>query len=246
MPSRIQNSGNASGGSWAGAILLTLSNFQPMLAFEDRSTGSANAGISFDGNVLSFRHDPDASGAYATVAAYINLSLPTPGAGDDSNRLATTAFVQQELDTVSSAGELKLFARSTPPPSARVLVADGAAVSRTTYARLFDAIGTTYGVGNGSTTFNLPDWRGVFFRGLDNGRGLDANRQLGAQQASQNLSHTHSIPVGSAGSGTSGSFNGHASGDDYTSSVVGYSTSVASGGTEARPVNQALLACISY
>jgi microcystin-dependent protein len=45
------------------------------------------------------------------------------------------------------------------------LACDGSAVSRTTYAALFDAIGTTWGVGDGSTTFNLPDLQGAFLRG---------------------------------------------------------------------------------
>lgn len=45
------------------------------------------------------------------------------------------------------------------------LLCDGAAVSRTTYAELFAAIGTTYGVGDGPTTFNLPNAQGVFLRG---------------------------------------------------------------------------------
>jgi microcystin-dependent protein len=55
-------------------------------------------------------------------------------------------------------GDLKWSARSTP--SAGWLACDGAAVSRTTYAALFAAIGTAYGAGDGSTTFNVPDYRG--------------------------------------------------------------------------------------
>ena len=45
-------------------------------------------------------------------------------------------------------------------PDAQFLLCDGAAVSRSTYADLFDVCGTTYGAGNGSTTFNVPDLRG--------------------------------------------------------------------------------------
>ncbi|MFC2176501.1 phage tail protein [Bacteroidota bacterium] len=55
------------------------------------------------------------------------------------------------------------------------LSCDGAAVSRTTYSDLFAVIGTAYGVGNGSTTFNLPDMRGRFARGVDAGSGNDPN-----------------------------------------------------------------------
>lgn len=63
------------------------------------------------------------------------------------------------------------------------LIADGSAVSRTTYARLFSRIGTIYGTGNGSTTFNLPDMRGVVPRGFDRGRGFDPGRVFGSYQA---------------------------------------------------------------
>lgn len=61
-------------------------------------------------------------------------------------------------------------AASTP---AGYLDCDGSAVSRTTYSELFDVIGTEYGSGDGSTTFNLPDYRGVFLRGFDDGAGND-------------------------------------------------------------------------
>lgn len=60
--------------------------------------------------------------------------------------------------------------------------ADGRALSRTTYAALFSAIGTAYGSGDGSTTFNVPDLRGEFLRGWDSGRGIDPGRALGSLQ----------------------------------------------------------------
>jgi phage-related tail fiber protein len=62
------------------------------------------------------------------------------------------------------------------------LKANGAAVSRTTYADLFAAIGTTFGSGDGSTTFNLPDLRGEFVRGWDDSRGVDSGRLMGTSQ----------------------------------------------------------------
>lgn len=62
------------------------------------------------------------------------------------------------------------------------LPCDGSARSRVTYKDLFSLIGTTYGAGDGSTTFNLPDLRGEFLRGLDQGRGVDKNRKIGSAQ----------------------------------------------------------------
>jgi hypothetical protein len=63
------------------------------------------------------------------------------------------------------------------------LVCNGAAVQRVRYRRLFDVIGTAFGAGDGSTTFNIPDLRGEFIRGWDAGRGVDTGRVLGSSQA---------------------------------------------------------------
>lgn len=63
------------------------------------------------------------------------------------------------------------------------ILGDGSNVSRTTYPNLFAYYGTTFGVGDGSTTFGLPDYRGVFFRATDKGKGIDPWRQAGTMQA---------------------------------------------------------------
>lgn len=69
------------------------------------------------------------------------------------------------------------------------LLCDGSAVSRTTYADLFAAVGTTYGAGNGSTTFNIPDYRGRVGAGKDNMGGVAASR-LSAQITGTTLGAT--------------------------------------------------------
>lgn len=61
------------------------------------------------------------------------------------------------------------------------LLCYGQAISRTGYAGLFNAIGTTFGIGDGSTTFNLPDYRGRIPLGKDNMGGVSANRVTNAQ-----------------------------------------------------------------
>ena len=76
----------------------------------------------------------------------------------------------------SIVGTVAFFARSGAPTG--WLKCNGAAISRTDYADLFDSIGTTYGTGDGSTTFNLPDLRGEFLRCWDDGRGVDTGRSL--------------------------------------------------------------------
>ncbi|MGR3484072.1 MAG: phage tail protein, partial [Paracoccaceae bacterium] len=84
-----------------------------------------------------------------------------------------------------TVGQVAHFAQAAPPDG--WLVCDGAAVSRAAYAALYAAIGTTYGAGDGSTTFDLPDLRGEFLRGLDGGRGVDPGRTLGSAQGASRL-----------------------------------------------------------
>lgn len=81
-------------------------------------------------------------------------------------------------------GALIAYAGTTAP--AGWLLCYGQAVSRTTYADLFALTGTVYGVGDGSTTFNLPDYRGRALVGLDNLGGSSANRITSAQADSLN------------------------------------------------------------
>lgn len=68
-------------------------------------------------------------------------------------------------------GTVHIWPTNTPPSG--TLECNGTAVSRSTYARLFAILGTAYGVGDGTTTFNLPEYRGEFLRGQDHGRGVD-------------------------------------------------------------------------
>lgn len=127
-------------------------------------------------------------------------------------------------------------------PSATVpdgyIKANGAAISRTVYAWLFGIIGTAFGAGDGSTTFNVPDLRGEFLRGLDDGRGVDAARVLGSWQADAFRAHVHDL-LGGGGGPTAPTFgaNGSNSAGITTSSV---------GGTETRPRNVAGLFCIAW
>lgn len=107
-------------------------------------------------------------------------------------------YSKAEVDSQGKQpGDVFYTARTTAP--SRSLKANGAAVSRTAYAALFAAIGTTYGAGDGFTTFNLPDMRGEFVRGLDDGRGVDAGRVLGSAQTDAFRSHNHGASSGSAG-----------------------------------------------
>lgn len=88
--------------------------------------------------------------------------------GIDENSELKSTGVQGTL-----VGEIKLMAADSAP--ANCLACDGSAVSRTTYAELFSVIGTTWGSGDGSTTFNLPDLRDewLLFAGSSHSVGAD-------------------------------------------------------------------------
>lgn len=91
------------------------------------------------------------------------------------------------------AGSIYMFAGSTAP--AGFLECDGSAVSRDTYATLFDVIGTTYGSGDGSTTFNVPDLSGKVALGVSGNHALatSGGEETHALTSSEIPSHTHSI-----------------------------------------------------
>jgi microcystin-dependent protein len=69
-----------------------------------------------------------------------------------------------------------VFASALPTAPTGYLICNGDPVSRTTYAELFAAMGTTHGQGDGSTTFNLPDYRGRFLRGVDGSANRDPDK----------------------------------------------------------------------
>ena len=78
--------------------------------------------------------------------------VPTPELASNDTQAATTAWVRNFL---TPTGTIIIWSAPTPP--AGYLICDGSAISRTTYARLFNVIGTTWGAGDGNTTFNLPN-----------------------------------------------------------------------------------------
>lgn len=151
-------------------------------------------------------------------------------------------------------GQIATFAMTTPPVG--WIKANGAAVSRTTYAALFAAIGTVYGVGNGTTTFNVPDLRGEFVRGWDNGSGIDSDRGFGTKQEDAIRNITGGVggmradylsPDSGTGAfaKTTAAGNYNAGGAPLTN--INFDASrVVPTANENRPRNIALLYCIKY
>lgn len=198
---------------------------------------------------------------------------------------ATSGYVELDVPAVADgqryelpgdigipAGAVMQFAGNVAP--AGWLKANGAAISRTTYPRLWawaQASGNLaasegakqagqFGPGNGSTTFTIPDLRGEFVRGWDDSRGVDSGRGIGSAQAQDYQSHGHGVTdPGHAHSSTvitgPGGVNyagNYAAGLQYSAGPVAWATAPAvtrisiqnSGGTETRPRNVALLYCI--
>jgi len=191
------------------------------------------------------------SGLTGNTALY--LSDATPGAVTSSPpaqnairvgvaRSAADMFVGigAASNAAADTGSVVMFARDTAPVG--YLKANGAAVSRVTYAALFSAIGITFGAGDGSTTFNLPDARGEFLRGWDDGRGVDTGRVFGSAQVDAFKSHTHTM----ANWSSPGNWTGSNTAGGLVLATGAAVQTLATGGTETRPRNIAFLACIKY
>lgn len=91
--------------------------------------------------------------------------MPTATAGDSSAKGASTAFVQNAIAQLVPTGTILAFGGVTIPSG--WLLCNGAGVSRSTFSNLFAKIGTTYGMGDGSTTFNIPDLRDRYIIGAN-------------------------------------------------------------------------------
>ena len=166
------------------------------------------------------------------------------------------------VSKASITAQVAYFAKNTAPEG--WLKANGAIVSRTTYARLFSEIGTNFGEGDGLTTFQIPDLRGEFLRGFDDARGVDAGRGLGSFQKATSVmmgdpSHTAQMlanlynTLDDNTETMQAALNGELTTVDQTnlsisSSKAAYTDGVlpAAATMSVRPRNVALLACIKY
>ena len=140
---------------------------------------------------------------YYQIQAELDNLVKKAGLTPDHTRL--TQLYEGVYKISMPVGSLIIWPTATPP--AGYLECNGAALSRTTYAALYAVLGVTYGKGAGTaanTTFRLPDLRGQFIRGWDNGRGIDPDRafrtdrgdgttgdKVGARQAAALKKHNH-------------------------------------------------------
>lgn len=174
----------------------------------------------------------------AVTAAYGGTGLTSPGTSGNVLTSNGTAWASS-APAITLTGAVTFFAMSTTP--AGWLKANGAAISRTTYATLFAAISTTYGVGDGTTTFNVPDMRGYFARGWVDDGTIDSGRAFGSTQIDGFKAHAHGTTPYAPGGAAAYIASAYNSFFDGASGVSG-----STGGTETRPYNVAFLACIKY
>lgn len=137
------------------------------------------------------------------------------------------------VTSVSPSGTIIMFGGTSVPSG--YMLCDGSAISRTTFATLFSVIGQNYGLGNGTTTFNLPDFRGLFPRGVNGSatndpdagtrtsvNGSNVGNNVGSFQASQIQSHAHNITgINSAGGTVRATIAGGGTSINYATDAAG-------------------------
>lgn len=129
------------------------------------------------------------------------------------------------------------------------LLCDGSAISRSLYIILFMNVSTFHGSGDGSTTFNIPDGRGKFLRGVDHGSGYDPDSgsrsafntggnsgdAVGSYQATGFQNHNHTLGITSNPGGTPGTYGATAGPQSFVFGYIGGANG--STGSDTRPYN---------
>jgi microcystin-dependent protein len=162
---------------------------------------------------------------YNTNAGNVGVGFETPLVALDVSGGINSSddFTKNYVPIAPPIGSIIAYTMSQSPGG--WLICDGSLVSRSTYAALFAVIGTTFGVGNGTTTFKLPDYQGAFLRGTGtNGNYSGPDVNTSQTHATQTHSHTASSSVTDPGhEHTQSTIN-----DDFNNSGLGYSGTIPS------------------
>lgn len=244
IPSNPFFAGNASG--TGNAIVVTDMQFSGL-------DGQAIQFFAAATNTGATTLNPSSYGATAIVKNSATGLSSLSGAEIASGNLVTVTYSAtfSEFILISAApaangitGQMINWTGQTCP-SGGWLEANGNPISRTTFASLFAIEGTSFGAGDGASTFNLPDMRGEFARGWDHGRGVDAGRVFGSTQSDLVGPHTHNVTIGSISSAQAATFGGP-NGFFPPSTQTQTTDNGSAGGTgiETRPKNVAIMFCV--
>ena len=129
--------------------------------------------------------------AAPALTSDVALTLPNSD-GNNGDFLQSNGSGVLSWAAVAGVPTGSVYAMATTTIPAGYLECNGASISRSTYSSLFSAIGTTWGSADGSS-FNVPDLRGEFIRGFDNGKGTDSGRSFASSQAGNFQSHDHDV-----------------------------------------------------
>ena len=184
----------------------------------------SNAGLDMT-NALPIRFQDSSGSPFVSLKSPSSLSgnvdLTLPSSIVSGGFMQTDGSGNLSFQVVAGVPSGAVFCIAVASVPSGYLECNGESVSRTTFAALFAVIGTQYGANN-SSTFKVPDLRGEFIRGFDNGRGVDSGRSVASSQGHQHPQHNHAV---SASSSSSVSDPGHTHTANY-----GQGNLVSSGG----------------
>ena len=213
----------------SGGSIISIPNGTTAQVYTDgTNTYSAQTGSSGDftinGNLTVTGNETEVGTLSASTLSVSNAATfavgptaPTATTGTNTTQLATTAFVNSSIaaiPTPSVSGSIVMWPTASAPTG--YLLCDGTAVSRSTYSTLFTLFGTTFGTGDGSTTFNLPNYTNRMPYGTTIGA-------TGGSADAVVVSHTHAATVTDPGHHHLGSvynyYNGSTGGGGYVSGI---------------------------
>ena len=181
----------------------------------------SNAGLDMT-NALPIRFQDSSGSPFVSLKSPSSLSgnvdLTLPSSIVSGGFMQTDGSGNLSFQVVAGVPSGAVFCIAVASVPSGYLECNGQSVSRTTFAALFAVIGTQYGANN-SSTFKVPDLRGEFIRGFDNGRGVDSGRSIASSQSEQNKQHNHSA---SSSSSVSPSSHGHSSSKLDNNRVFGF------------------------
>jgi microcystin-dependent protein len=179
--------------TWANTTLTDLATAMTGSVAADGQT-PMTGNLNLSSNKIINVVDPTAAQDAATKA-YVDTVGFTVAPSTAGNVLTSNGTIWTSASTSTVlTGSMQMWPTATAPTG--YLLCAGAAVSRVTYATLYALIGTTYGIGDGSTTFNLPDLRGRMALGVSTSYALAST---GGSADAVVVSHTHAATVTDAG-----------------------------------------------